>query len=85
MKLVAIPPVFLEHADDWQFPIFLTLLLTGVRPGELTHLLLPQDVDLDGGWLHIVNKPELGWQVRPNSDSVNVVTCLSTPISSVAL
>jgi len=29
----------LEACDDWQFPVFLTLMLTGLRPGELTHLL----------------------------------------------
>ncbi len=28
---------FLEACDAWQFPLFLTLLLTGPRPGELTH------------------------------------------------
>jgi integrase len=32
---------FLEACDAWQFPLFLTLTLTGLRPGELTHLLLP--------------------------------------------
>jgi integrase len=34
---------FLAACDDWQFPLFLTLLLTGLRPGELVHLLLPDD------------------------------------------
>ncbi len=38
---------FLEACDDWQFPVFLTLLLTGLRPGELCHLLLPDDLDLE--------------------------------------
>jgi integrase len=51
---------FLEACDQWQFPIFLTLLLTGLRPGELVHLLLPDDLDLEEGWLYIRNKPELG-------------------------
>jgi integrase len=32
---------FLEACDAWQFPVFLILMLTGLRPGELTHLLLP--------------------------------------------
>lgn len=36
----------LEACDDWQLPIFLTLMLTGMRPGELIHLLLPEDLDL---------------------------------------
>jgi integrase len=55
---------FLEACDDWQFPVFATLLLTGLRPGELTHLLLPDDVDLERGWLRVRNKPDLGWQVK---------------------
>jgi integrase len=53
-----------EACDAWQFPIFLTLALTGIRPGELTHLMLPDDLDLAEGWLHVRNKPELGWQVK---------------------
>jgi hypothetical protein len=36
------------------------LTLTGLRPGELTHLLLPDDLDLDTGWLYVRNKPRLG-------------------------
>jgi integrase len=37
------------------------LLLTGLRPGELTHLLLPHGLDLEAGWLHVRNKPRLEW------------------------
>ena len=48
---------FLKSCDDWQFPIFLTLMLVGLRPGELCHLLLPDDVDLDEGVLIVRNKP----------------------------
>ena len=59
---------FLEACDDWQFPLFLTLLLTGLRPGELTHLLLPEDLDLESGWLHIRNKPRLGWQIKTRNE-----------------
>lgn len=55
---------FFEACDDWQFPLFLLLLLTGLRPGELTHLLLPEDLDLSGGWLRVGNKPGLGWRVK---------------------
>jgi len=58
----------LERCDDWQFPIFLTLTLTGLRPGELTHLLLPHDLDLENGWLHVRNKPRLGWQVKTRNE-----------------
>jgi phosphoribosylformimino-5-aminoimidazole carboxamide ribonucleotide (ProFAR) isomerase len=45
----------LEACAEWQFPLFLTLLLTGLRPGELVHLLLPEDLDLGSGWLRIRN------------------------------
>jgi integrase len=55
---------FLKACDDWQFPLFLTLLLTGMRPGELCHLLLPDDLDLGTGWLYVRNKPKLGWHVK---------------------
>ncbi len=59
---------FFEACDDWQFAVFLLLLLTGIRPGELTHLLLPDDLDLETGWLHIRNKPTLGWQVKTRNE-----------------
>lgn len=59
---------FLEACDDWQFPIFLTLMLTGLRPGELTHLLLPDDLDLKTGMLYVRNKPHLGWQVKTRNE-----------------
>ncbi|MDB4679997.1 MAG: hypothetical protein P8M30_03950 [Planctomycetaceae bacterium] len=37
---------FLQVCDGWQLPIFMTLMMAGLRPGELTHLLLPDDLDL---------------------------------------
>jgi integrase len=46
------------------FPLFLTLLLTGLRPGELCHLLLPEDLDLETGRLYVRNKGQLGWQIK---------------------
>jgi integrase len=55
---------FLAACDSWQYPIFLTLLLTGLRPGELCHLLLPEDLDLDAGVVRVRNKPRLGWQIK---------------------
>ena len=58
----------LRACDDWQLPIFLTLLCTGLRPGELVHLLLPDDLDLAAGWLRIRNKPQLGWQVKTRNE-----------------
>jgi integrase len=54
---------FLQAADDWAFPVHFTLAKTGIRPGELVHLLI-EDLDLDGGWMHIRNKPELGWRIK---------------------
>jgi len=54
---------FLKAASRWEFPIHFTLAKTGLRIAELSHLLL-EDVDLEGGWLTIRNKPELGWRVK---------------------
>jgi integrase len=59
---------FLEACDAWQFPLFLTLMLTGLRPGELTHLLLPDDLDLEAGLVYVHNKPRLGWQVKTRNE-----------------
>jgi integrase len=60
--------MLLEACDAWQFPVFLTLLLTGLRPGELCHLLLPNDLDLEAGVLRVRNKPRLGWQVKTRNE-----------------
>lgn len=69
---------FLKICDDWQFPIFLTLLLTGLRPGELCHLLLPEDLDLETGWLYVRNKGQLGWQIKTrNQRDIPLVPILS--------
>lgn len=54
---------FLDACDDWQFSIFFALATLGLRPGELTHLLV-EDYDSIGGWIHIRNRPTLGWQVK---------------------
>jgi integrase len=42
--------------------------MTGLRPGELVHLLLPDDLDLGAGWLRVRNKPRLGWQVKTRNE-----------------
>ncbi|MDB5306174.1 MAG: hypothetical protein JWO38_376 [Gemmataceae bacterium] len=69
---------FLEACDDWQLPVFATLLLTGLRPGELCHLLLPDDLDLEKQVLHVRNKPRLGWQVKTrNQREIPLVTELA--------
>jgi integrase len=54
---------FFRQADDWSFPVHFTLAKTGLRPGELVHLLI-EDLDLEAGWLFIRNKPELGWRIK---------------------
>jgi integrase len=59
---------FFEACDDWQFPLFLLLSLTGLRPGELTHLLLPGEVDLTEGWLLVRNKASLGWRIKTRNE-----------------
>ena len=59
---------FLEACDHWQFPIFLTLGLTGMRPAEAVHLLLPDDVDLRAGHIRVRNKPDLGWRTKTRNE-----------------
>ena len=59
---------FLNACDEWQLPIFATLMMTGLRPGELSHLLLPEDLDLQEGILYIRNKPELDWRVKTRNE-----------------
>ncbi|PHS03480.1 MAG: hypothetical protein COA78_17780 [Blastopirellula sp.] len=58
---------FLKGANWWSFPIFFTLAKLGVRPGELTHILI-EEVDLDSGWIHIRNKVELGWRIKTGAE-----------------
>lgn len=55
---------FFQACDDWQFRIFFVLAFTGLRVGELTHLLIDHDLDLDAGLLRVSNKAALGWQVK---------------------
>jgi integrase len=60
---------FLRQCSDWAFPIHFTLAKTGLRIGELVHLLI-EDVDLAGGWLHVRNKVELGWRIKTGQERV---------------
>jgi integrase len=60
---------FLRAADPWAFPIHFTLAKTGLRIGELVHLLI-EEVDLDGGWLNVVNKTALGWRIKTGNERV---------------
>ncbi len=59
--------VLLEAADGWAQPIFITLMLTGMRPGELVHLLV-SDVELEEGWLRVRSKPSLGWRTKTRNE-----------------
>ena len=58
---------FLKAARPWEVPIFFALAKTGARSGELIHLLI-EDVDLAGGWMHIRDKPDLGWRIKTRRD-----------------
>lgn len=55
---------FFTACDAWQFRIFFALAFTGLRVGELTHLLIDNDVRLDQNVVRITNKPGLIWQVK---------------------
>lgn len=77
---------FFRAASDWAFPIHFTLAKTGLRVGELTHLLI-EDVDLENGWLHVRNKTELGWRVKTGNERTvsllaEVVAVLRTVVDS---
>lgn len=58
---------FLQAAEVWDFPIHFTLAKTGLRVGELVHLLI-EDVALDTGWLRVRNKTGLGWRVKTGTE-----------------
>jgi integrase len=56
--------VFFRACDGWQFPVFFVLAFTGLRVGELAHLLIDNDLRLDDDVIRVTNKPRLGWQVK---------------------
>jgi integrase len=58
---------FFQAAPPWAFPIHFTLAKTGMRIGELTHLLI-EEVNLEGGWLVVRNKTELGWRIKTGQE-----------------
>ena len=68
-----------EPVTIGSFHCFLTLLLTGMRPGELCHLLLPDDIDLETGWLYVRNKPKLGWQVKTRNQHIPLIPAWRRP------
>lgn len=54
---------FLRTVSKWGFPIHFTLGKTGLRIGELVHLMI-EDLDLARGWLTVRNRPDLLWRVK---------------------
>jgi len=58
---------FLSACDPWQFRLFFTLAFTGMRPGELCHLLV-EDVHSDARTMDIRNRPELGWKTKTRNE-----------------
>lgn len=58
---------FLRSAKNGEFPVHFTLAKTGLRPGELCHLLI-DEVDLESGWLVVRNKRDLGWATKTRNE-----------------
>lgn len=54
---------FLTAADHWTFAVHFLLAKTGLRVGELVRLLV-EDIDFEGGWLHVRNRPELNARTK---------------------
>lgn len=46
----------LNHSADIRVPVLATLAFTGMRASECCHLK-PEDVDLQGGWIHVISRP----------------------------
>jgi integrase len=55
---------FFRACDEWQFRVFFVFAFTGLRVGELAHLLIDHDLRLDDDDIRVTNKPRLGWQVK---------------------
>jgi integrase len=58
---------FLRAAGGMERCLHFVLAKTGMRSGELCHLLI-EDLDLAGGWLHVRNKADLGWQIKTRNE-----------------
>lgn len=54
---------FLQTADRWSFGVHFLLAKTGLRVGELVRLLI-QDINFEGGWLNVRNRPELNARTK---------------------
>ena len=60
---------FFAACDEWQFGIFLTLALYGLRVGELTHLAI-SDVDLEENLFRIQSKPLMFWHAKTRHERI---------------
>jgi integrase len=79
MKIEDAKPIFvltealeyqcLANACEWAFPFHFLAAKTGLRVGELGHLLI-EDLDLEKGWLRITNKLDLGWRIKTGQERV---------------
>jgi integrase len=58
---------FWNGACPWSFALHFVLAKTGMRIGELVHLLI-EDLDLVAGWLTVRNKLTLGWRVKTGNN-----------------
>ena len=58
---------FLRAAQGTERWLHFILSKSGMRSGELCHSLI-EDLDLAGGWLHVRNKVELGWQIKTRNE-----------------
>lgn len=58
---------FWESSDPWAFSIHFVLAKTGMRIGEVQHLLI-EDLDLESGWITVRNKLGLGWRVKTGNN-----------------
>ena len=77
MKIEDAKPIFvltedleyrcLSEATDWEFPVHFLAAKTGLRVGELGHLLI-EDLDLEKGWLRVTNKVDLGWRIKTGQE-----------------
>ncbi|QDT35950.1 tyrosine-type recombinase/integrase [Stratiformator vulcanicus] len=60
---------FLRVADAFDFAIHFVLAKTGLRPGELVHLMV-DDVHPDDALLTVRNRPQLGWRTKTGQERI---------------
>ena len=58
---------FLAECPAWEFRVFFALSFTGMRPGELRHMLVG-DVDVESRVAFIRNHPELSWHTKTRAE-----------------